>query len=540
MHGSAATNSATAVELNTFLKYCKNIDTLIKGAKKIYVWVIDMQPDFIDQPFQDNTVFKKEEIPKQLEHPELDTPITENNTLKVRIGANSNKKVEQRPNSVWKNFLNKSPNKKDNKIDKGRFAVDEGYQCIKDIQFYIKLLKDEEKLQKVIFSRDVHTRNNDTIEEPNHCSFSVTGSTKGKIDGIGFPTHCVNGTAGCQLHPEIWKMVKTLKDKSMVVIKGCQHDVDSFGAVSYSCKNHPHTKMYTNSRQQNGCNTDCLGNNDLPGTGSYVLNNTGTLAQDTRNDPTVNNLTTIKNDTNNKVENVLDLQESERGVLHLVCGLAGDYCVRDTAINLKFKYPSHKVAIIADATRYPSLPDFVIDLTTTDKNRETIHNNFKKNLHLNSHTDMPSQLNNFFLTAPDTLLYTYSSNFFNNREGVLFTMAPNRKKNIKYINPTDNMVRPVRNPDYKYWCLARHMYLLGKQLKMCNDKKMDCYKKQRLGVREGNDISVLGLSSHSISSLVGKKGRRTRHRTREYSKVRKIRKRTRRRNQVKIENNHPF
>ena len=39
------------------------------------------------------------------------------------------------------------------------------------------------ELKQIIFSRDVHTRNNNKIDEPNHCSFSTSGSDKGKIDG---------------------------------------------------------------------------------------------------------------------------------------------------------------------------------------------------------------------------------------------------------------------------------------------------------------------------------------------------------------------
>jgi len=528
-HNRTRGSAANVDELTKFLDHCINTNQLISEATQIYLWVIDMQPDFIDEQFNDETVFTKEEIPKIEKMPYFDINIPGKQTLKIRIGGeNGIKKVEQRPNKVWRELESANI---PSLIEKGRFAVDEGKRCIEDIGHYITLLESGEhkhKLQKVIFSRDLHTSNNPNIEDPNHCSFSVNGSTKGKIDGIGFPTHCVNGTTGCQLHDKIWNMVTDLGKKSMVVIKGCQHDVDSFGAVSYSCKNHPHTKMYTNSRQHNGCNTKCSENNDLPGTGSYVLENP-TGAEDKRNNKLID-LVNVKTDKN-KVENVLDLQDSERGVLHLVCGLAGDYCVRDTAINLKFKYPNHKVAVIADATRYPSLPDSVIDVTTNDENRESIHNNFKNNLHLNSHTDTPSQLNNFFLTAPDTLLYTYSPAFFNpekqeEKEGVLFTMDPNRKTNIKYTKPQGDD-RPVRDPTNNYWCLSRHMYLLGKQLLKCDeDSNIYCYKKQKLGVRKGTGFSVLGLTTRKKSRMSNRsKGRKTRKRTRQRRREKNSKKR---------------
>ena len=261
--------------LEKFKEHCKDISDLITDATEIYLWVIDMQHDFIDDDFKDKTVLTTEEIPAtNLIEPNMDIPIeTLNQTIKIRIGDGI-KKVEQRLNDDWDKLNNEN---KERYIHKGRFAIDEGLQCIKDIEHYINLLTDstiKSKLKQIIFSRDLHTSSsqisNDKIDKPNHCSFSVSGSNKGKIDGIGFPAHCVNGTVGCKLHPDIWTMVTKHSNKSMVVIKGCQHDVDSFGAVPYSCKDD--SKLYTKSRQHNGCNTECSHDDiELPETGSYVL-----------------------------------------------------------------------------------------------------------------------------------------------------------------------------------------------------------------------------------------------------------------------------
>ena len=471
--------------LEKFKEHCEDISDLITGATEIYLWVIDMQHDFIDDDFEDQTVLTKKEIKSTDIKLGIDISIESlNQTLKVRVDGGGIKKVEQRLNNAWGKLRDENSKQP---IHKGRFAVDEGLQCIKDIGHYIKLLTentDDEinsKLKQIIFSRDLHTRNNDNIEDPNHCSFSVSGADKkGKIDGIGFPAHCVNGTVGCKLHPNIWNMVTELEKKtkkSMVVIKGCRHNVDSFGAVPYSCKRDAkrHVKLYTKSRQHNGCNAECSDDNDLPETGSYVLEKKPE-GQDNRNDKLISNLEDIKKD-GNKVEEKLNLDNSKEGVLHLVCGLAGDYCVRDTAINLKFKYPNHKVAVIADAVRYPSLSPDVI---------QTDADNLKKNLHLNSHIDDNDGGEHFFLTAPDTLLYTYSPKFFGSEarmprpraprdEGVLFTMDEERKVNINYIKPPKSgreRVTPIRDSTNKYWCLSRHMYLLGKQLELC-DKYTD-------------------------------------------------------------------
>jgi hypothetical protein len=43
--------------IKTFLDSCKDIDDLIDNHEKICLWVIDMQHDFIDEPFQDETLF---------------------------------------------------------------------------------------------------------------------------------------------------------------------------------------------------------------------------------------------------------------------------------------------------------------------------------------------------------------------------------------------------------------------------------------------------------------------------------------------------
>ena len=146
----------------------------------------------------------------------------------------------------------------------------------------------------------------------------------------------------------------------------------------------------------------------------------------------------------------------------------------------------------------------------------------------------------FFLTAPDTLLYTYSPKFFGSDEGgegVLFTMNKSRELNINYTKPPESgreRVTPTRNPNNKYWCLSRHMYLLGKQLLKCDDKARGprhygCYKDQRLDVIEGNTINSLGLT-YSPKKERGGKRRRTRHRKGRRSKkgvARKARKKTR-------------
>lgn len=48
--------------VNTFLNSTTDFNTLINGYSSICLWVIDMQNDFIDVPFEDKTLFSEDEL----------------------------------------------------------------------------------------------------------------------------------------------------------------------------------------------------------------------------------------------------------------------------------------------------------------------------------------------------------------------------------------------------------------------------------------------------------------------------------------------
>ena len=439
-----------------FLTKCNDFDELITKHQKIYFWVIDMQNDFIDLSFADASLFSNSELADCIS-------VSKEEKLLLK----PTKKLETRKD--W--TMQELPS---NIIEKGRFAVDEGSQCITDIQHYLDKLSVSDKLQKVIFSRDIHT---ESIKEPNHCSFQITPD-KGTIDGVGFPAHCVNGTMGCKLNNKIEDMCTQLnpsKDdkKAIVVMKGCNQNTDSFGAYPYSCSND--AKMYTNLRQHNGCRKSCTKENIMNGflteTGSVILNDTEKFAETIEKDPSRLSITTL-----------FENNGAGQGDLHLISGLAGDYCVRDTAINLKFAFPQSTVAVIADAVRYPALPEGAIGVMPPDNTPpqqiESIlaikRMELERDLHLKSFIE-PNAGNKYFITPADVLLFTYSSKLFpKDNEGVVFTIDEQNKSRLLDLSPTvqaNGNDRPSRNIHNNYWCLARYMHLMGKQLVPSNDKE---------------------------------------------------------------------
>lgn len=505
--------------LKTFLhNNVKNIQDLLNSSdKNICLWVIDMQNDFIDAPFKDTTLFNNDDYAKAIDV----APGT-------KLLPEPFKKVEEREKSQWDNAIDN----KDSIINKGRFAVNEGIQCVEDVIYYINLLtnKYDKRLNKVIFSRDIHTSTYDTQSEddnlnyhPNHCSFE-NYDNKGFIDGIGFPSHCVNGTIGCKLNKDIETLCTKLNEKALVVMKGCSKEYDSFGAFPYDCSKKG--KAYSNKRQHNGCKNMCsLDENSIDkNTGSYVLNK-----------PERYNYYINLNLKRDKIKDKIDSIGGDN-MIHLVCGLAGDYCVRDTAINLKFAYPNSTVAVIADATRYAALydsvivPDFIMEgLERTEFLENT--------LHLKSFIDNPVPLPTYFLTPPDVMLYTYSNKMLPG-EGVIFTMDNERKSNLNYTKPS-NSDRPTREPDNPYWCLSRFYYLLGKQKQKCLDKRIECYENAK-GFKDneynGKRVGRLSLdypSPVTPSTKGGKRRRRRRRKTKKRHNKKPKRKVTKKRHQKK-------
>ena len=104
--------------------------------------------------------------------------------------------------------------------DGGRFGAPEGDQCIAPIVRMIEHFV--ERGGHVIATRDYHPFD--------HASFYTEGGP--------YPPHCVQGTVGAQLVPEIAEaMAKGIKaaggERVSVCFKGMHEQVDSFGALPY-------------------------------------------------------------------------------------------------------------------------------------------------------------------------------------------------------------------------------------------------------------------------------------------------------------------
>jgi nicotinamidase-related amidase len=220
----------------------------------------------------------------------------------------------------------------------GSFCVNNGNTIITPIiDFADNCYK---KGGNVVFTRDVHTCD--------HCSFLTAACpddypNKKDPEGI-FPPHCINKTVGSGL---VQEMKDYLSDKTIsdtidanstgnisVVFKGCDQSTDSFGAIEYP------EDPYGRERQI-ACTPETLEK-----TGAFYANtgyNDKSVATD-EFDVVANVDFTKKFTIPDSIENIY------------IVGLAGDFCVCDTAINLKKQYPDKNVSIIYELTRNAFIP----------------------------------------------------------------------------------------------------------------------------------------------------------------------------------------
>ena len=230
----------------------------------------------------------------------------------------------------------------------GRFSVANGLSMLPDLISFIN--NNEAKFSKIIFTRDNHPAK--------HCSFAEEGGP--------FPAHCVINHIGAALHPHIVSVARKCKNMD-VIFKGCRADVDSFGAAQYkkdayltrrelgNCKdNHEHTGGFylTNDDKK-------LDN--FPFTGVQHYDNKDKKFNTEYTDCTYEN---IKNQLGMAFK-VSDLFPGQTSGTHtvFVVGLAADYCVKDTAMNIaksltygKFNGVRVHVKVIQPFVRYAMLP----------------------------------------------------------------------------------------------------------------------------------------------------------------------------------------
>jgi len=241
----------------------------------------------------------------------------------------------------------------------GRFSVSDGLTMAPMLAKFIET--NASKFSKIIFSRDTHTHN--------HCSFNTVGGA--------FPPHCVANHDGAAMHESMMPFAKY--DNVDVIFKGCNQGADSFSAVPYVKKNNSNT--YPKARQ-----ITCPGDG-LENTGSrYLKQNDGETdvgfkarrfgpnpfsfeyCKKVPTDCSGSTTGAIDNELSDlfKVEELVP--EAQTGGVHniYVVGLAGDWCVKDTAMNI-MKYVKSQVDgkvngvtinvyVLQPFVRYPMVP----------------------------------------------------------------------------------------------------------------------------------------------------------------------------------------
>lgn len=211
----------------------------------------------------------------------------------------------------------------------GKFAVGEGNSVIRGILSHANEAIKSDAYKGVIFSRDYHPAD--------HCSFGA-----GHPNGGSFPSHCVQATKGAQLIDEIKTGIDFMNPKVAVIYKGIHPDADSFSAMPYG-----KARQVSSGPKCTGC-TDTVACSNI--TGGWELKGApldynGPILYGNGNSATADGYTPVKYEPVFPDGSVIE-----------VCGLAGDYCVRDTAIALATQYVNCIVVVLNDLVRYPFVP----------------------------------------------------------------------------------------------------------------------------------------------------------------------------------------
>lgn len=226
----------------------------------------------------------------------------------------------------------------------GSFAVSDGKNLLKKNSKLLQIIK-WSGWDHVYFTRDYHPEK--------HCSFFTNGGS--------YPPHCVIGDDGSKLHHKIEIVYKQLKEnnKATVLFKGCNKDYDSYGAQIYNQDD------YCRRRQKlSNCNNTC----DESHTKTGALKLKEKISKDKLDLELDLELGLKVTFDDLEKYNYPEIENSENVNIY-VCGLAGDFCVKDTAINFKSTKPKANVYVINELTRYPLLPLHVKVLLSIQANQ---------------------------------------------------------------------------------------------------------------------------------------------------------------------------
>ena len=229
---------------------------------------------------------------------------------------------------------------------RGNFYVLGGDEIIKPI---VSLIQSS---NRVWLSIDAHPRN--------HVSFF----TRGKDTSMGFPPHCVDGTLGQWIVREIHDAAVEIGKACQFFWKACDEEVDSFGAYPYcDCKSNFDYKKLWNEKLFNKLHDKCWRVRSKTGgfvavPNSALFTNPKELFSTLYDTPPEQKMKHmgIKQYINEKDKTITDIY---------VCGLAGDFCVLDTCLNMKkdFKAQNKEINVhfLASHVQYAQLPQGLLD-----------------------------------------------------------------------------------------------------------------------------------------------------------------------------------
>ena len=309
-----------------------------KANNQNVLYIVDMQYGFCDYRYSSKKGEEKELIAKE-EYDNVNSKLPKGQKYSIPTWEDTN------IFSGFRKFENKP-------LVGGTFSVAGSSETPQRIVDLIdKLLQITQDKLKIVVSRDYHPRN--------HCSFTMDYG-KSKLSDIvnpdGFPPHCVQGTFESAIHYTLFQKLEDLVKESnskvelYVAFKGTHPQVESFGVHKY------HDEYPASLRQVScfGKYKDCQDDHEkrcgnLMDGGSYI-------AKLTSENIAKYLLGTVKEEEFSELDL---LSESPNNAGYYVCGLAADFCVKDTAVNLA-KHLGKPVYIYDPSTVYATLPFSVL------------------------------------------------------------------------------------------------------------------------------------------------------------------------------------
>lgn len=356
-------------------------------GKKYVLFVIDMQRDFCDVPYERSG--KVRLVSKKIKRFNRGTKTTREFDKLCRV-LGSETKFQRHFTTVEKNekhsvtdleeirFDNNGQiNKNGNAI--GNFNVaDSGEELTQNLVSKITYALGDENCTQIIFTRDYHP--------DGHMSFCpvMTQAPYIGCEGGCFPAHCIQGHSGTLFVQDIQDLLlstnpEILENKVKILFKGMSDNCDSFTGV----KKTQIDNYCSNTKSNKSCSSI---------SGAYEIVGLSTKEAITFNNPVNFTRKKTKKEKDltlgiySRVENNKNISPKpfdyttiiENADEFQVCGLAGDYCVRDTITALadeikrlsnkttinngvslvynKQKILDKRVVLLADLTRYAVLP----------------------------------------------------------------------------------------------------------------------------------------------------------------------------------------